>query len=594
MHAFSFFFKNTDSKDKAKMMLLFALLTMSALFDALGVASIFPFLTIISDPAQVQENVIIAKFYTLFAFKNADQFSIFMGAMFIFLFVASLLVKTIAQFFLLKFLFLKEHYLAQRIFSNYLGQSYLSYTSTNSSDTTKTILSEVNQIMVYAFMPIANIIAASVTAVAILALLFFVEPVVATAAMILFFGLYICMSLFFRGAIKRLGARRTSTNTERYKVVTESLNGFKELKMMSMETEAVRRFSLPSREFAESQANAAVISTLPRYFIESIAMGLLIIFSLYSMRLNGDFRTGLPLIGLFALASYRLVPSLQIIYNSYSNLNFAKTLTKDLIRQLDLFSTTVSESDDTKGIEYKKTIKIRNGYFNYPGGRKPQVTNVECKIDKGSFVAFVGETGSGKTTIVDLLVGLLPFDSGEILIDEVALDQRKVKSWYKKIAYVSQSTFLSDDTILSNIAFFMDPKKVKFDDVVRAAKFANIHDFIEKNLPQKYDTKIGDKGISLSGGQKQRLGIARAMFGNSDILVLDEATSALDRKTEQSIIENLLTLKKNKTIIIISHRLQALDKCDKLFLVRGGQIVAEGSYSELLKGNKYFGQMAQL
>ena len=594
MHAFSFFFANTDSKDKVKMVLLFALLTVSAVFDALGVASIFPFLTIVSDPNQMLENVVISKIYTVFNFKNTDQFFAFMAAIFIFLFVTSLVVKTIAQFFLLKFLFLKEHYLAQRIFSDYLGQNYLSYTSTNSSDATKTILSEVNQIMVYAFTPIANIISASITAVAILALLFFVEPVVATVAVLLFAGLYIAMSLFFKKTIKRLGGQRTSANAERYKVVTESLNGFKELKMMNMEEEAVRRFSVPSREFAESQANVSIIGTLPRYFVEAISMSLLIIFSLYSMRLNGDFHTGLPLIGLFALASYRLMPLIQQIYNSYSNLNFAKTLIKDLISQLSLFSTSISENNDTKNIKFQQSIKIINGSFNYPGGRKPQITNVECEIDKGSFVAFVGETGSGKTTIVDLLVGLLPFDSGKILIDGAPLDQLEIKSWYKKIAYVSQSTFLSDDTILSNIAFYMDPKNVNFDDVVRAAKFAKIHDFIENNLPQKYNTRVGDKGIALSGGQKQRLGIARAVFSNSDILVLDEATSALDQKTEQSILDNFQTLKKNKTIIVISHRLQALKKCDKLFLVREGEIMGEGSYDELLNESKYFSQMAHL
>ena len=224
MHAFSFFFANTDSKDKVKMVLLFALLTVSAVFDALGVASIFPFLTIVSDPNQMLENVVISKIYTVFNFKNTDQFFAFMAAIFIFLFATSLVVKTIAQFFLLKFLFLKEHYLAQRIFSDYLGQNYLSYTSTNSSDATKTILSEVNQIMVYAFTPIANIISASITAVAILALLFFVEPVVATVAVLLFAGLYIAMSLFFKKTIKRLGGQRTSANAERYKVVQRIKN----------------------------------------------------------------------------------------------------------------------------------------------------------------------------------------------------------------------------------------------------------------------------------------------------------------------------------------------------------------------------------
>jgi len=594
MYIVSLFFKNSNQKEKVKMIFLFILLTFSAILDALGVASIFPFLTIISDPDQVRDNIVVSWIYDLFKFKNDNNFFLFMGATVIFLFITGIIVKSIAQFFLLKFIYIKEHLLAQRIFSGYLNQDYISHISENSSNATKTILSEVNQIMVYAFLPMANIIAYSISISAIITLLLLIEPNIALIALSLFSFLYIIIFLFFKPKVKEIGKRRTSANALRYKVVTEAFNGFKELKVMSMETVVEKNFSIPSKSFAESQAHATIIGTLPRYFIEAFAMGLIIIFSLYSMRLNGDFSTGLPLVGVFVLASYRLMPSIQIIYNSYVNLNFASSAIKDLIILFEKLEIPKENITNEKKINFQHSISIKNGSFRYNGDRKVQIENLNYEINKGSFVAFVGETGSGKTTIVDLLVGLLKLNNGKIFVDGIVLNDSNLQSWHQELAYVPQSVFLFDDTILSNIALGIKQEDINFGDVVKAAKFADIHNFIENDLPEKYNTIIGDKGVSLSGGQKQRIGIARAILRDSSVIILDEATSGLDQKTEKSIMKKLQKLANNKTIIIISHRLESLKNCNNLFLIRNGQIIAEGPYDKLIKSNKYFSEMAKL
>ena len=303
---------------------------------------------------------------------------------------------------------------------------------------------------------------------------------------------------------------------------------------------------------------------------------------------TGSFTSALPILSLYVFAGYRLMPALQQIYVSLTQITFSSTAINKLYedrKKFKLLTNNQNKKNNSEILIFKENISIENVYFNYPNTSKATLENINLNIPAKSIIGFIGPTGSGKTTTVDIILGLLEPQKGTMKIDGKILTEQNSRSWSRCIGYVPQQIYLSDNSIASNIALGLDPKNINQAAVERAAKIANIHQFIIEELPNQYQTEIGERGVRLSGGQRQRIGIARALYHKPKLLILDEATNALDNETEKAVMEAVNNLDKDITIILIAHRTNTLKICDYIYKLEKGKIVDQGTYKSLIDKN---------
>jgi ABC-type multidrug transport system fused ATPase/permease subunit len=303
----------------------------------------------------------------------------------------------------------------------------------------------------------------------------------------------------------------------------------------------------------------------------------------------------LPTIAIYIFAAYRIIPAVQQIYGAITQMRYSASSLDKLYSEFIISTKRKSEvSDNPKILFLNKKIKLKNVYFSYPNSSSYNLKNINIEIKARSKVAFVGVSGSGKTTTIDLILGLLRVSKGHIEVDGKIIKENNIRAWQKNIGYVPQNIYLADDTIASNIAFGVDIDKIDYQAVERAAKIASIHNFIANDLKKKYQTIVGERGIRLSGGQRQRIGIARAFYYKPQVIILDEATSSLDDITEQAVMNSIYSLDHESTIILVAHRLRTIKGCDQIFLLNGGEIKAKGNYKELMLSNKTFKKMLEV
>jgi ABC-type multidrug transport system fused ATPase/permease subunit len=327
---------------------------------------------------------------------------------------------------------------------------------------------------------------------------------------------------------------------------------------------------------------------MPRYLIEAISFGGMLSIVLFLMRSEKNFADIIPIIALYTFAGYRLMPALQQAYHSLSQINFTSLVIDKLYLDLQNHKQLELKNVNKINVPLKNLIELEDVEFSYPSAITPSLMNTTLKILANTSVGIVGLTGGGKTTLVDLILGLLEPQKGVLKIDGEVINDLNRRGWQKNIGYVPQQIHLIDDTILANISLGVAPDDVRFNEVVAVAKMANLHDFIVNDLPQGYLTRVGERGVRFSGGQRQRLGIARSLYHKPQLLILDEATSSLDNITENLIINTLKNLGQQLTIIIIAHRLTTVRHCDKIYIMDKGVIANSGSYEDLLKLDKNF------
>ncbi|MDZ7793218.1 MAG: ATP-binding cassette domain-containing protein [Spirochaetia bacterium] len=334
-----------------------------------------------------------------------------------------------------------------------------------------------------------------------------------------------------------------------------------------------------------------MISEIPRYLLETVAFGGIVVLLLFILYTEGQLDNAIPMIGLYALAGYRLMPSLQAVFRGVTSMRYNLPAVDLLYNHM--YSGRAIKVYDGDALSINEDITLNNITFSYPNSKVPVIKDQTLTIKANTTVGFVGPTGCGKTTIIDIILGLLEPQSGELRIDGKKIEGKDIFRWQNTLGYVQQNIYLSDDTVAQNIAFGEKKESIYTTEVKRAASVANIDNFIESELPYGYETVIGERGIRLSGGQRQRLGIARAVYKNPSVLILDEATSALDGFTEDAIMDAIKALSGQKTILMIAHRLTTLRECDQIFMLDKGKIVDKGTYEELFESNQSFRQLAQ-
>ena len=574
---------------------LLGMVVVMAMLDMISVASILPFLGVMTDPAVIANNRYLSVAYQVLGFSSPETFLSFLGFSVFLVLLLSTAFKAFTTYRLLQFSLMLEYSIGRRLVSGYLRQPYDWFLNQHSADLGKAILSEVGQVINGSFMPTIQLIAQSAVVLAIISLLISVNPVI-TGLMILGLGTtYSIIYLSLRRYLTEIGTERIAANQLRFQVTHETFGGIKDVKVAGLEKVAMERFDGPARRYAQHQTTSLVAAQLPRYLLEIVALGSMLLLSIYAMRFSGGISTALPLMALYGLAGFRLLPSLQQIYAHLTRIRFSGPALDRLHKEIAALpsdSGAIATSEAEEHFPLSKELVLERITYRYPNARGVALDDLNLRIPVHSVVGLVGTTGSGKTTLVDLILGLLTPQNGQLLVDGKLITSANLRSWQSSVGYVPQHVFLTDDTVAGNIAFGVPKDKIDYKSVENAACIANLHEFVVNKLPHGYQTRIGERGVRLSGGQRQRIGIARALYHDPEILFMDEATSALDNITEQAFMDAVHNLGRKKTIVLVAHRLSTVRDCDTIFVLENGKVVDQGSYQELLLKSAHFQALA--
>jgi len=574
---------------------LLGMILVRAFLDMLGVASILPFMAVLANQELVETNAYLNTAFhamAVFGIKTTEQFLFMLGMGVFAILIVSMAFKAITTYAQIRFNLMREYSISRRMVEGYLHQPYSWFLYRHSSSLGTTVLSEVSLVINRGMLPLANLVAQGAISITIFVLLVIVDPFLATFVVatlgIAYGSIYTLMS----SALKRKGKESAEANKNRFYTVNEVFGAVKEVKVSGLEQVYIKRYTTSAQIYAKTSAFMQIAIQLPKYALEAITFGGMLLVILYLMDKTRNFSEVLPIVSLYAFAGYRLMPALQQIYGSITSLRYVSSSLDSLHSDLMNLPLLSENHDRAPPICLAQEIRLDNIGYKYPNTSQPALNGINLTIPAHTTIGFVGPTGSGKTTTVDLILGLLNPQEGALLVDGQVISLHNLRQWQRAIGYVPQQIFLSDDSVAANIAFGIEPKNIDYKSIERAAKIANLHDFVLKELPEGYKTTVGERGIRLSGGQRQRIGIARALYHNPQVLILDEATSALDNITEKAVMDAVNNLGNQITIIMIAHRLSTIQNCDNIYFFNHGKIESNGTYHELLKVNAHFKKMA--
>ena len=595
-------YKLFTPRERRRLGLVFIAVLGTAAVEVAGIASIMPFLSMVSNPEIIHENEILSWLYNVLGFQSDNRFLFFSGVGVLTIITLSNTFAAITMWGLYRFTWMRNHTLSRRLLSKYLHNPYSFFLNKNTSDLGKNTLDEVRQVIRGILIPGLNMIAKGIITLAIFALLLFVNPWLALLVTAVLGGTYGVIYGLVRRKIRDIGESRYQANIERYQSVNEAFGGIKQLKLLGLEDTFISRYTNSSFDYSRDQSSIQIINRIPRYAIEVIAFGGLLVIILFLLLRGEGLEQVLPLTGLYAFAGYRIKPQIHQVFQGFTQLRYNAPALKSLHEDLESgpgaktsgnpHSDLGLRTSDVGPLPFEESLNLDSITYTYPGAQQPVIKDLDLQIHPHTSVAFAGETGAGKTTIADLILGLLRPDSGKMLVDGVDVTDENLSRWQANLGYIPQDIYLQDNTVAQNIAFGIDPEEIEMDKVRQAAETANIHDHVASELSEGYQTVIGEKGVRLSGGQRQRVGIARALYHDPEVLVLDEATSDLDTITERAVYEAINNIAEVKTLIIIAHRLATIEDCDQIHFLESGNIVTSGTYRELVETNPHFRDMA--
>jgi ATP-binding cassette subfamily C protein len=585
--------------ERLRLALLLALTPVAALGEAGAVAAMLPFLSAVVDPSSSASSL-PSRLLLEHGLATPENVLTVMGAG---AFLALLLtngVITSSLWFMLRFSWNLHHRLSLALMHRYLHQPYAYFSSQNSAALTSGLVLQVEEVTHGFIVPLLTVISRGMVALVLVLLLGATEPLLAGAALALITSIY---SLFYFKVARRhladIGARRWRVNRERLQIVSEAFGGIKDVKLLHAERAFEDAYRPLSRSFSRDQTLAVMIGATPRYIVEALAFGGVVLVTLVLFSRGGWRGHLLPLLGMFAFAGYRLMPSIQNAFAALMQMRTHREAFDKLYSELVSDTRSPSAEPDPAArqqvsadlacgqaarerLTFDRTLQLSQVSFRYAGAGRAAIEGLNLTLKARTTIGIVGPTGSGKTTFVDLLLGLLTPSHGQLIVDGVPIDASNVEHWQRTIGYVPQHIYLSDTSVTRNVAFGVPEHEIDQSAVEEACRSARIHDFIMRDLPGGYATSVGERGARLSGGERQRIGIARALYRRPEVLVLDEATSALDRTTESEVIESIRGLAGDKTIIMIAHRESTLRDCDVIYRITRGRLELIGSYSALV------------
>ncbi|MBF5052766.1 ABC transporter-like protein [Alcanivorax venustensis ISO4] len=555
-------------------------------------------MTLVGDMSQLEGEGLIAQLYNFSGISDHRTFLFWLG-------IGVLLVLAVAATISMTTIWRLSMYGAQvgaelssRLFKHYMHQSWLFHAGGSSSQLTNQIAQECQRVTNTIISPLMQM-NAKIFMVMFMALAIFIyNPIVAMTGILVFSIAYL---LLYRTVRRRLMANgRTVTDAQRFrfKLMGEGFGGIKDALLLGRQLIFTQRFEAASRRLAKAQGKNQAMSQVPRYAMELVAFGSIIFLILYLLAVyEGDLGAILPILSVYALAGFKLLPAFQQIYTGVSqirgNMAAFENLRDDLRASATMPLTRASDEERERPKEWSPndSIEIANVFFTYPGKTEPALKGLTLTIPANRIIGLVGASGSGKSTAIDMLLGLISPSSGQMLVDGLPLDTDSIRAWQNSLGFVPQSIFLADSSIRENIAFGLPSDQIDNNRIRQAVTTAHLDELIS-SLPDGLDTRVGERGVQLSGGQRQRIGIARALYYDAEVLILDEATSALDGITEKRIMDGIHELSGKKTIVMIAHRLTTVKKCDHIYLLESGRVLDSGSYDELIKRSSIFERMA--
>jgi ATP-binding cassette subfamily B protein len=576
--------KYVSKRRRIQFLLLCFLMTISSLFEVVSIGMLVPFLGALVNPEQVYSHAAMQPLVHWLGILNSRGIVFPLTVIFVFTVIFSNSIRILLLYTMTRFSFMTGADLSISIYRRTLYQNYIVHISRNSSEVINGIITKTNMVINGIIGPILSLISSTIIIIAILVALFAVDASATIVVTLGFSVLYLGVITYTRKQLRENSQIIANQSTQMLKSLQEGLGGIRDVLIDGSQKfycDLYRNADLPLRI---ASGNNQFIAGSPRYVIEAVGM-ILIAGVAYSMSLREDgMNAGIPILGALAFGAQRLLPALQQAYSSYSRLKATHVPFQDVLELLNqpLLKKTLQNNSEilAKRIAFRNEICLSDLNFRYTENDDYVLKNVNLKLTKGMCVGFIGITGSGKSTLIDIIMGLLFPNSGGLFIDGKIITDENRRAWQDRIAHVPQNIYLSDSTIEENIAFGISKEKIDFQRVRSAAKSAQIAGHIE-GLTDGYQTFVGEQGVRLSGGQRQRIGIARALYRQADVLILDEATSALDYDTEQAVMKSVEGLKSNLTILIIAHRLTTLKACDQIVKLNKDKTVSIRSYKEI-------------
>jgi ABC-type multidrug transport system fused ATPase/permease subunit len=468
------------------------------------------------------------------------------------------------------------------LYERMLYQPYAFHAGLNSSKIVATV-NNIQRLLTSMFLPLMQGLSAVMLSTFILAGLLLIKTDVALAALFGFGGIYVLTSLLTRTRLRKNAFKIGAMRSVRVQAVQEGLGGIRDVLIDNSQQVYIKKFAELDSTLRDAQAANALIAATPRFVVEALGMVFIVGIAVVLNAVNGTLEGSLPVLAVLALGAQRLMPLLQQIYAAWANALSERMMFTGVVELLQLpVLERFSGDKDIVPVPLNDTLKLENISFSYQDDGPLVVNNVNLTIKRGSWIGLLGKSGSGKSTLMDLVMGLLRPSSGQITIDGQPLDEQNIRGWQKQIAHVSQHIFLSDGSILENVAFGVPEGEIDRDRVLHACREAELEEMID-GLPEGLDTTIGERGVRLSGGQRQRIGIARALYKQASVLVLDEATSALDDATEAGIMDSIQKLGRSYTVLMIAHRTTTLRDCDRVYRMEHGRITQAGSFADMVK-----------
>ena len=573
--------------------LLMGLTLVSAFTEVVSLGAVLPFLGILTAPEQVFNHPIVAAVVLKWGITSADQLvlpltvafaaaALIAGAIrILLLWVSTRLAVTIGAD------------LSIDAYRHTLYQPYSVHVSRNSSEVISGITNKVNTVVFGVMLPFLVVVSSTVLLVAIMLAMIAIDPMVASVAVIGFSASYGFISWVSRRRLHRNGLRIAYEQTQVVKALKEGLGGIRDVLLDGTQPVYCDIYVKADYPLRRAMGSNSFIGGSPRYILEALGMVLIAVLAYVVSRQAGGIATALPVLGALALAAQRMLPAMQQMYGNWAGMVGSHASLIDTLELLDQPLPEDIMQPAPAPLLFEKDIEFGGVRFRYTRDDPWVLDGLSLVIPKGKRVGFVGSTGSGKTTMIDLLMGLLMPTEGKILVDGQPISGTRVRAWQQTVAHVPQNIYLGDATLAENIAFGVPPDTIDLKRVQQVARQAQIADFIESS-PEGYQAHVGERGIRLSGGQRQRIGIARALYKQASVLMFDEATSALDNVTEQLLMDAIEGLDRDFTVLLIAHRLTTVRQCDFIVELEHGRVVAQGTYEQLFKSSASFRQMAAL
>ena len=570
-----------SGKRRKQFLYIVVLMLISSFAEVLSLGAILPFLGAISDPGFIYNHEYMQAVVRVFNLTHKEQIVLPMTLVFIGAVLFAGFVRILLLYVMTRFAYAVGSDIGFKVYNRTLYQSYDTHMSRNSSEIINSIVRKVDDVVGGVVTPSLLLISSAILLVGILTALFLIHLLAALISAIGFGFLYWLITVKSRRHLAINSRKIANESTKVVKSLQEGLGGIRDVLLDGNQQYYCNIFRKSDLSLRLAQGNNSIVSGAPRFLMEAVGMVLIAVLA-YSLTLSDEgIGSVMPVLGALALGAQRMLPALQQVYASVSTIRGAQSSLDDVVELLNQPIPKYTNKSHSDKITFHNSIILDKVSFRYPNENTDTLKNITLKIDKGLSIGIIGQTGSGKSTLFDILMGLLSPTTGTISVDGVVVSDNNIQAWRECIAHVPQHVFIADKTIAENIAFGCTEEEIDFDRVRRSAEQAQLSKFIE-GMDCQYRTKVGERGVKLSGGQWQRIGIARALYKKADIIVFDEATSALDNETEFEIMNTINKLKSDLTILMIAHRLTTLKGCDKIVKIENGNVKSVGTYNEII------------